>query len=344
MKKMNRRDYLISMGATAGVIAGTPKLDVFAQRDPRSSPPQRPTTQRDTSKIFEQKGIRKFDLHTTESVKLVFSGLMAFWRNADEHCLIGFHSMPSDNHKHQLMVTAYRKEDGGKCAELNQKEKIVLPGERLEVEITRPDVLDGVYFFQPPPTSGKMHDNDFRWVADLESSSWYDQPLDKKSVHNPVLKVRNGLFYTLMRTASTFRRQKADGSGAWYIGHIAEYVGTNIYLESGGRVTLTLPKEAIEMPKAPNVKYEVHFMNYCLDNGSGKACDFNGYHTNKIKRSDFYMHFHSLKLDPNDEYELVVAQGMKGPGPDICGTSKGSDESPCSVYGFGGRDGFPSFP
>ena len=33
MKKMNRRDYLISMGATAGAIASTSALDIFAQED-----------------------------------------------------------------------------------------------------------------------------------------------------------------------------------------------------------------------------------------------------------------------------------------------------------------------
>src|SRR5688572_14384350 len=41
MTKMNRRDYLISMGATAGALAAAPTLDLFAQeqRPPEESAP-----------------------------------------------------------------------------------------------------------------------------------------------------------------------------------------------------------------------------------------------------------------------------------------------------------------
>ena len=41
MTKMNRREYLMSMGATAGAIAATSSLDLFAQeqRPPEESAP-----------------------------------------------------------------------------------------------------------------------------------------------------------------------------------------------------------------------------------------------------------------------------------------------------------------
>ncbi|HEX7773372.1 MAG TPA: hypothetical protein VF435_13185, partial [Pyrinomonadaceae bacterium] len=98
MKKMNRRDYLKSMGA-AGVIAGAGKLDVFAQQGKKI----------DTSRIFGQSGASQFDLLATASVKLVFYGLMAMWQNAQGHCLVGFHSEPSTKHKHRLTIKAYKK-------------------------------------------------------------------------------------------------------------------------------------------------------------------------------------------------------------------------------------------
>lgn len=337
MKKINRRDYLKGMGATAGVIAGTANLDVFAQNDQK--------TKKDTSKVLVQTGVRKYDLHSTESVKLIFYGLMAIWRNADQHCLIGFHSKDSGKHKHQLMVTAYRREGGGACTRLYPPE-MVPPGGKLELEVSRPDVFDGVYFFQPPLTSGRLHENDFRWVPNLEGPAWYDQVLPRKQVHDPVLKVRNGLFYTLMKTLSTFRRQKFDGSSdVLYLGSIAEYVAANIYLETGGQVSLALPSRTIPLPQAANVTYEVHFMNHCLKKGTSTPCDdFKPYHTDKTERSDFYMHFDGIDLPASSELELVVAQGATGSGPEICGGSKASDEAPCSAAGYGGRGGFPIFP
>ena len=344
MKKMNRREYLISMGA-AGLTAGTAKLDVFAQHGRKPQGRSRSTQREATSTTVEQSEVVNSAMPTTESVKLVFYGLIAFWRNVDEHCEVGFHSKASGKHQHQLMVNAFRKEPNGDCTKLLADPKLVKPGDKLDLEIIRPDVLEGVYFFQPPMTAGRMHDNDFRWVVNLEDKMWYGEVLTKKPVHDPILKVRNGLFYTLMKTPSTFRRQKANGTEPLYIGHVAEYVAANIYLESGGHVTLSLPGlPPIKMAEAENVKYEVHFTNYCRKKGTNDTCEFNGYHPDKTERSDFYMHFDAINLPAHEEFELVVAQGALGNGPQLCGPTRGSDESPCSAYGYGGPGGFPSFP
>jgi hypothetical protein len=217
----------------------------------------------------------------------------------------------------------------------------------LLLEITNPKIFDGVYFFQPPRTAGQKHDNDFGWVVNLEGPDWYNGNLNRNAVHDPVLTVTNGLFYTLMKTLSTFRRQKADGEDHRFIGSIAEYVAANIYLKPGGQVKLTLPKQPspILLPQVANVRYEVHFMNTCLKKGTHTACTFKPYHpNNKVERSDFYMHFEGINLPADRELELVVAQGATGSGPAICGSSRASDESPCSAVGYGGPQGFPVFP
>lgn len=341
MKQINRRDYLKAMGATtAGAIAGT-ELHVFAQGT------QRPPTKKDTSKIFVQSGPRRFDLLSSADVKLVFHGLMGIWRNADEHAEVGFHCRENGKHKHVLKVMAFRKNNAGQCTQVSDpdpEKSTVRRGEPLQMEINRPAVLDGVYFFQPPLSAGRLHDNDFRWVQDVEGPNWYDAPnLRKTSFHDPVLKVRNGLFYTLSKTSSTFRHQKVNGDDALYLGNIAEYVGTNIYLEPGGGVSITLPRQTISLPQAANTTYEVHFMNACLKN-NGTACQPKPYHPDKTERGDFYMHFESINLPANRELELVIAQGIQGSGPTLCGQSKLSDESPCSAIGFGGPQGFPVFP
>lgn len=345
MKKLNRRDYLKSMGMTAGVIAGATELDVFAQPNqtvPTTSTSTQKGMKKDTSRVFVQTAASLFDLRPTESVKLVFYGLMALWRNADEHCLIGFHSKATSKHKHRLMIKAFRKV-GDTCEQMG--DTVMVPqGANMDLEISRPDVLDGVYFFQPPLTNGHLHDSDFRWVVNLEGPSWYNQILPRKVVHNPILKVRNGLFHTLMKTESTFRRQKTEGD-VLHIGSIANYVATNIYLEAGGQVSLSLPGRTITCPQAENVRYELQFINHCEKSGTSRACEFKPYHlTDKTERSDFYMHFEGIDLPLNREYELIVAQGATGYAPPICREARASDESPCSVVGYGGTEGFPAFP
>lgn len=342
MKKMNRRDYLKSMGATAGVIAAA-KLDVFARDQTASTLKSSSAKQtEDTPRIFVEAGcVSQFNLQAPQ-VKLVFYGLMAIWRNADGHCLVGFHSQASAKHQHRLMIRAWRREGTMPCTVWRPPE-MVPPGVTLDLDIIQPDVLNGVFFFQPPLTNGQMHDNDFRWVVNLEGPNWYNQTLGRKPVHKPILKVTNGLFHTIMKTKSTFRRQKPDGTGFRYIGSIATYVGTNIYLQTGGNVTLSWPGHEIPCPQAANVRYEIHFINHCKRVGTTIDCEFRPYSNDKTERSDFYMHFDGIDLPPNLEYELVLAQAATPDSPPICGEPI-SDESPCSAVGYGGPAGFPSYP
>ena len=228
------------------------------------------------------------------------------------------------------------------CAQMGTTE-LVPPGASLDLDIVRPDVLNGVYYFQPPLTNGQMHPNDFRWVVNLEGENWYNQTLNRKNVHNPILKVTNGLFHTIMKTKSTFRRQKPDGSGFRYLGSIASYVGTNIYLQTGGQVTLSWPGHIITCAQAANVRHELHFINHCQKSGTTIECEFKPYSTDKTERSDFYMHFDGIDLPPSSELELIIAQGATGDTPPICGEAA-SDESPCSAVSYAGTAGFPSYP
>jgi len=338
MNKMNRRDYLKGMGAAAGVIAGT-ELNVLAQR---------PEQALAAATVTENKS----QLLSSSDVTLVFHGLMGIWQDPQTGAwTVGFHSKASGAHEHQLMVTAYQKANTTPpCTQQGDTapaKAIVLPGEPLLLEITNPRILDGVYFFQPPPTGGKKHDNDFSWIVNLESQDWYGpnhRPL--AAVYDPRLIVTNGLFYTLMKTSSTFRRQQADGEDHRTIGNIAQYVAANIYLRPGGQVKLTLPKQPqpILLQQDPNASYEIHFMNTCFKKGTHTACDFKPYHPNKVMRSDFYMHFDGIHPQPAAELELVVGIGTQGTTAGICGEGSANDESPCSAVGFGGPNGFPVFP
>ncbi len=95
---------------------------------------------------------------------------MYFSRNTAGECEIGFHSKNSNKYKHKLRITAFRKQGLG-CDQMPPGEINDIPrSARLHLEVNQPDVINGVQFFQPPLTSGTLHDNDFRWVINLEGS------------------------------------------------------------------------------------------------------------------------------------------------------------------------------
>lgn len=351
MTKMNRRDYLLRMGATAGAIASANKLNIFAQQhhevaESASAMQDQPRGGKvDTSKIFKQPGLRNFDLLSTESVKLIFSGLMAFTPGAGQ-CVVGFHNRENTKHRHHLRIKIFRKE-GDSCS-LMEPEIHVSPQTNLKLEVSMPDVLN-VHYFQPPELpDGSRHDNDFRWVPNLEGIDWYNRPLTKRSgAYSPTMVIDNGLFYTLQKTASTFRRQTEDGSHVLDVGSVANYIGTNIYLKAGGSVKLTVGPRAFPLPQVTGVRYEIQFHNHCWHKAKGKDCqgEFKPYHlTNKTERNDFYMNYEALQSPPSPEYLLVIAQRGSPTTPAICRGPRVSDESPCSGAGYAGPGGFPSFP
>ena len=354
MTRINRRDYLKGMGAVAGTIASAGGLEVLAQHRHEIATFPNLTQQQpkdklkmDLSKIYEQSGPRKYDLVSSQSVKLIFSGLMAFSREGTT-CVVGFHSKESGKHRHHLRIKVFRIE-ADTCT-LMGSEIQVSPGTSMQLQVTQPDVLNGVYYLHLPQLpDGTRHESDFRNVPNLEGPDWYNSDLNAQAdVHNPKLIVENGLFYTHQRTTSTFRRQTSEGNDVLEVGSIANYIGANIYLKPGGQVKLTVGAQVITLPQVAGVKYEVQFYNHCFNKLKNKDCvnEFKPYHlTDKTERNDFYMNYEGLHHPPPVEYLLVIAAKGPGSSPDICGRpGRATDEAPCAGVGFGGREGFPSFP
>jgi hypothetical protein len=355
MTRINRRDYLKGIGAVAGTIASAGGLEVLAQhRHEIATLPdliqQQPKDKFkvDVSKIYEQTGLRKYDLISSQSVKLIFSGLMAFFKDRNT-CVVGFHSKENGKHRHHLRIRVYRIE-ADTCA-LMPPEIQVTPGTPMELKVIDPDVLNGVYYLNLPQLpDGTRHESDFRNVPDLEGPDWYKKDLEpQRDVYDPKLIVENGLFYTHKRTTSTFRRQTSDGNDVLEVGGIADYIGTNIYLKPGGEVKLTVGAQPpISLPQAAGVQYEIQFYNHCFNKLKSKDCagEFKPYHlTDKTERNDFYMNYEALQNPQADEYLLVIAARGPRSAPEICGSpGRATDEAPCAGVGFGWPGGFPSFP
>jgi hypothetical protein len=350
MTKMNRRDYLIGMGAT-GVFAAA-KLDLYAH-DTVETVSRVDSTQRNG--IYVPSGDNTYDLLPTESVKLVFHGLMGLVLGSPNECVVGFHSKPSNKHKHRLNVMAFTN-----CAPSPQlpEPKQVPIGAKPILEILEPDLITGVKFYQPP--INPWHTNDFRHVIDLEDPKWYGRRLHwKPDVYKPSMSIKNGLFYTLLKTGSTFKKQRqgeSPTSPGVPIGSVAAYVGVNIYLKPRGRVTLKIPEAGIDLTleQAPGVKHEIHFNNDCSKRWLGTECRFNPEHLDETERSDFYMHRDAVDLGTGDKYQLVREQRAdKVPAPEICLLAHSThlsqarrtvtDEAPCAALGYG-YGGWPPYP
>ena len=353
MTKLSRRDYLIRMSATASVLAAS-KLDLLARDVMETASRVGSMVQ---NGIYVPSGPNMYDLLPTESVKLVFHGLMGILPLSANGCKVGFHSKPTDKHRHRLKVMAFTN-----CVPKWSRPKEVPVGAKPELKVIEPsELINGVKYYQPP--LNPLHRNDFRHVMDLEGAKWYRQRLNWRSDgYKPGLIIENGLFYTLLRTGSTFKKQIAGTSPTSAgdpIGSVASYVGVNIYLKPRGRVTLKIPQAQIDLSLEQAAgRHEIHFENTCSKRLLGTDCVFRYGHADETERNDFYMHSEAVESIIGDKYQLVRVDGPSTPPfPDICSHHRSTrenqqslekkmmmtDEAPCAALGYG-YAGWPAYP
>jgi hypothetical protein len=161
----------------------------------------------------------------------------------------------------------------------------------------------------------------------------------------PGVKISNGLFYTLHKTDSQFVLHPPASSGKpdKELGSVAEVVAANIYLQTGGSVTLSggpfvLPQPLIALP---GLTYQIDITNNC--NRAKTGCNYNKSANTKEERNDFYLYYETFTLPANEpEYELICTM-PKRPRKDIgiCverHTERAilmTDDAPCGAVGFG---------
>jgi hypothetical protein len=286
-------------------------------------------------------------------VRLIFHGLSAFWRNGKD-CIVGFHNRGDNHHKHPLQITGYEK-SGSTCTK-KYSTSTDLVGKMVELQIAGADLskADRALFYQPQGVRldrDKISDpQDFQWVLDFEAAYLYGSPLQKDlTAYDPQIAINPAIFYTLKKTNGKFVGKTSDGSPVPGNGlilsdlvNVAEYVAANVYLFSGGSVTLV-----VDGVKAPAIsKGEIHFFNECRDGNT--ACDFEPANPSKDKRNDFYLHYKALNLGYLPEIELVLSKaGINAPPTGLCGPKKyieANDNAPCAGSGYGGGGGFPPYP
>ena len=312
-------------------------------------------------------------LDPNADVRLLFHGLLWFTFHSMDECEIGIHNTTQGHifphrYPHELDVLAWTITAGcgtahRTCTPLdNPNHRIGNPKniEGIQIDVNNPKAgTEGVYVFEhgefkkPPDDQSGNHPNDWRWVLDLEQEPFYEHgiQLNPETV-NPVISINHGLFYTLLKTTSTFDLLKG-GNAPKPIGNVAQYLGCNIYLEPNGEVKVTIryrfphPSKTFTLRKAANTCYEIDITNDCYKNGHHCVFDRPDHPTDKRKRNDFYLYYDCFDVpDGYEEIGLKQNTSERPPSlpPYICyeegqDRKESNNESPCGavVAGRGGN-------
>jgi len=289
------------------------------------------------------------------NVVLGFHGLMCFCfrrSHSDKNCEVGIHN---NSDAHNLSITVYKVApsfdppyDMDMCitpqtqpyaGPYRKAQTGSLKGNIVRFDVNEPRV-SGVQFFQSGP-GPRSHPDNFRHILDLEHDFYPGFTLPKKPHHmGPRLRINHGLFYTLCKSETQFERVEVaspPGGPSVHIGSVARMVGTNIYLENDGDVTLKMSGAPDKTLKAAEGKFFV-----LIDNGC-KACPSNEFPL-------YYDTFDPPRGDPRvfDLNKTSTGTGSLAPGspceiflPQVnsllkeLGTILSTDDAPCGAAGFG---------
>ena len=322
MTKMNRRDYLMGMGAAIGGFATIPQIEIFGQglspleahKGPRVLVPQATVSHapQNWALPWEQPIPNVTD--PRELVRLIFYGLNGFSSriaNGRVVCDVGFHSSGDGNHKHNLFVEAYG--GSGLPRIYPTGNHVTINSIGLSVPAVDPRFTNGVYFYQPRyaqqiVTRADLTDSkDFRWILDFESDYLYRKFASggvprKSNIYKPVFSVPHGLFYTFHKTASTFEVKTASNQHRSLIGPVADWIVANIYVNRGTGVTLNINGTNYPIP-APA---EIYFLNLCFKGNS--HCDAIPTSSDRKKRGDFFLNYKAFDRGNTPELELFLVQ------------------------------------
>jgi hypothetical protein len=258
-----------------------------------------------TSVQTELPGIH--EIPPNPKVIVLFHGLMAFTYNQSGFCEIGIHNQSLE---HELAILVFEVNDESKPAKLIYEYKVGRPGD-LPVDVVRIDVKKpsekGAKFFKPHAgvfnrQNPSENEGDFRWVLDLEGPEFYNRPLVKKTeTLQPRILIKHGVFYTAVKTDSTFKRSAPFDEED--LGNVAYLIGANIYFEADGQAALRIGKENLVFNYVPDGrKYLVLFLNLCHE----QVCDYNEESPIKERRNDFYLYYKSFDIPSgHEEYELI---------------------------------------
>jgi len=255
------------------------------------------------------------------TVTFRFAGLLLFcFDKLRKHCHVAVHSITDD---HELRLRFVKKGPG---PGMESEEKLTINHAMvrrssdlwLDVEGDPSTEQQGAEPFiagsrNDPPTDSQ----DFRRVIDLEGEHFYNRALTvRREVLKPVLVFAKGLFYTDTMTSDLYMTVPPEGEAAGRnLGHVAEYVGANIYLTNRQALVMRAGQNGSQLFRLNNEEgttYEITIENV---DASGAT-----------PGSHFGHYYDAVEIHP-DEPRILI---------DVCGLPpmRGGLGSPCEVIWF----------
>lgn len=265
------------------------------------------------------------------TVQVNFRGLLAFCYNEDtSECEVGVVNQ-SD---HFLSVEVFEDEKN-----VHQWTDHAAAVVNESYFIKGSDDLPYVCFFQPTTAFDRNvgHQNDFRWILDLESSEFYGprsgerRRLDRRSsALKPRLKIDTGQFFTLLRSNCSYRRQDFGGtaSSKVHLGKIAAEMAVRIFLGPNDYLSVLLPG-GFNTRFTSRKQYRVNFSNDCDD----ESC-LDPTSNNPELQNDFHFYHSTFNRRPEDPLLYLMKEDSSCVEP-ILGKLEGTDRAPCACSGYG---------
>ncbi|HZJ46095.1 MAG TPA: hypothetical protein VFD63_20125 [Pyrinomonadaceae bacterium] len=354
MSTINRRDYLLQLGAGAAGFIAASELTLFAQtrRRPSNRRQAQSGDKADAETVSLKWPITHVEPKPDAFVTAVYVGLAGFAYNDSQFenrfVDVVFHP-GTGSHKLEIQIYKNPPENLQNCL----PDRCIDPGrnDRFRLVDSGPQgATPNVFEVDSKPFDRNSDDStykyDFRWMPDLHTPDFYPEPYGLNRVRGTRLAVFTGTFYTRVRTSTTFWRVNAEQCQDDLIddyGHIALYMATAIDSQNDVALMLNQDSEPVYKFERGN-KYQIVFNNEC------ERCpepDPTGCET---KRNDFHFLRDVIKVPilGRLKYGLKVKKPCSGEGcakPDFClyrhGQHRATDEAPCSGAGYGKAPGFP---
>jgi hypothetical protein len=158
-------------------------------------------------------------------------------------------------------------------------------------------------------------DRDFRWITDLEAPELHNRELTSEiNTRNLllVLYVRNGEFYTRLKSPSL--RLRRNGADAGVYGCSASVVGCDINVAAGGTVKLVAGgrggAEVFEFSPSADTVYEISNGPPDVPIEEPVPLDAPGH---------FHMYYEKLFNPPYDMFDFRMEDRAPAPEPTLCG-------------------------
>ena len=300
-KKKSRREFLKQAGSGAAVITGSSAL----LSNTAATPPKNfiGVSRRSNSELLSQ---------TDTGVKITFSGMVFFQRNAQKQCLahiikFGTHRLMMDIQEIEfdpLTGLPVRASSVDLGHIFDPSKNIFVTGGAgngnwVKLFLNGQDVLDK----ENPQT--EEDEKDFRWLLNIcgdefgrQSEVRPNYDMIKQTIH-----LTKGVIYAEKLTDIAYESRSFKDGTVRYIGRAAYSVGVDIKLEGEGDAvclsnspTQAMNGEGLKLEYKANTQYRVTTSNLCRP----------PYDPSPIgSHSDFYAHFKNIFTQSNEMFDLV---------------------------------------